>query len=419
MSLYAFPQIAGVKTAPGHVTVRDEDYVVAVGSPQHNLCMDAGAADSDAWTFIESSIDGIKNAGLNAVGFTLDITLIVGTGISHLTTPQLQYLRTRLVNYCQSKGLYLFVRLSTGSSVEEAMRATAVGPPAGFGCSVADIQSAMTTLVQLFTDYPSVFAFDLVAEVDLTADFHSSNAYINMPSWFSAGHAAVGTLNQPMTCSVYALGGSDLGPTSYNDHIKPVKDAGADFGCFHCYHDQSASLIGYLVYSSGGPNGDNFPITIGELGVYNSDGSSAITTRYTLGKDWITLPNIQMLAFWGAMDFAGQTWGFLNGSYVPRSPQAGILAACPRGTGAYDDDWDPHAVVEAAPSLAGHILSWSAAVGGSGTVTYTPQYVLLDANGFPSTTWTSLTPTTNTSASVGALVVGSYAFRIKSVSEPA
>lgn len=96
----------------------------------------------------------------------------------------------------------------------------------------------------------------------------------------------------------------------------------------------------------------------------------------------------------------------------------------PLGTAAYQNiQWAPYAdpgpTIGTVPSATGSTgsigLTWSAASGGTGTVTYSPQYAPADANGFPSSGWINGSATTGTSGTITGLSSGSYAVRIASV----
>jgi hypothetical protein len=83
--------------------------------------------------------------------------------------------------------------------------------------------------------------------------------------------------------------------------------------------------------------------------------------------------------------------------------------------------FDPVAALPAAPagtSVGATVsLTWSAAVGGSGTINYTPQYDVSDSFGFPSTTvWTNGSQTTGTGEMLNSLPANTnLIFRVMSV----
>jgi hypothetical protein len=92
------------------------------------------------------------------------------------------------------------------------------------------------------------------------------------------------------------------------------------------------------------------------------------------------------------------------------------------GTSFYDnvvfsDKYNPGPVLSTQPIVEAFgsqfKISWTAADGGAGTITYTPQYVTLDGFNLPTTTWTNASGTTSTSATVTPSTGGVHAVRIK------
>jgi hypothetical protein len=218
----------------------------------------------------------------------------------------------------------------------------------------------------------------------------------------------------PVTASYFAVNTSGLSPT----YIQPAVDtAGGEFRDLHIYCQPVGTEITALLAATPG-------LWMGEYGIQD-DGTftgataSTVTAFFTTMLSWAGNDAFQGLCNYAIADLnqassVVQTWGMYNltqsGAYV--------------FTGLKTDrsvlfDQQPKAVSYAAPAVtaitsSSLTLSWST-YSGTGTVTYTPQYILVNSDGFPTVdVWTDGTPTTSTSGTLSGLsMVTRYAIRIK------
>lgn len=223
-------------------------------------------------------------------------------------------------------------------------------------------------------------------------------------------------------------------PTLHNSHFMTwtallrVQDSGA------CYVLQ-------LTYDAGGTY-DN------RLDLYKWDGATKTTlgseqyspgTGFDLAKRWrVTIsvseavfPTTIHVTLRNVTDSTDMSPALSVDDSTSALQVAGSLGLVPYlGSGFLDNITlitkdNPGPWLSAAPTEASHSsssigLSWSAADGGTGTITYTPQYATADADGFPSEDWNDGTPTTGTSSTISSLASATdYLFRLKVVDSAA
>lgn len=420
MSLYANTRFGGQKMKGVNGVPRGVDSFIPGGVTDpgaeayyiwYNCNYAWGTGDAAAWAWIQAQIDIAHTNGFNGFRWFFDPNLRIGT-LTTLTAPQFAVIIAQIAAYCGSLGMVFYPCLSDSRTI------------AHFSLTATPHNAYITEATAVLATYANIYAIDVVQEIDSLGT--GSVGYTNFASWIATAKAARGSADIPVTCSFN--GASSSADLVWASRFKAASDAGADFADGHVYYDAATSDLDPLLFNAGsGASGTtDFPIIIGEMGSPSTDSGASITNRYTTLAAWANRARVQAMFVWAMVDITGvQTYGVYTDHQAagvfdtPRTTQLTKTALMPVVPGPYDAAEDVGALVEAAPTVTisgtRADLSWTAAAG-SGTKTYTPQYVPLDANGFPSTTWQSGSATTSTSAHlVGLTANTSYAFRIQTV----
>lgn len=422
MSIYAFPHAAGVKLRGVNIFPGPSAWAVGEGDVWYQQWYKwATGASPDVWTgWLQPCIDQAAVLGCNAIRLILSGAVWVGTGFPHLTTPQIEDSLDRFISYCATKGIWVYLCLygTTQLNTDHADN----------NVSLADAQSYMAKVVAFTSTYSNMLGYDVVNEI---APPTSGFAWDNRAELVSAVTAA--RVN-PITVAV------SLVPLDHPIDLtiaNAIAGAGAlpDFHLYPLGGDYwTLSDVEPAFFNAGdGPEGTtDYPVFMGEMGAnVNDSDSTQQTDVYTVMAQLASQARLQGAMNWNILQ--GQTPDPVTGGvgdyslYTPDStPSWGgartnmltPFQTIPKTPQPYDAAQDAFAVTHDAPTMSSRTrstlsLAWSSATGGSGTITYTPQYAPLDANGFPSAAWSNGTPTTGTSGVITGLTSNvPYGFRI-------
>lgn len=424
----AFEQFGGVKFRGANIVPRPGDSGnggFGVPANFYDLLYEWGTEGptSAAWTeWIKPQIDAVKALGGNCIRFMFDATVRVGDADHHgvavwrgsITAPQMASMLDQLITYLASQQMYFYAT------------ATEIRPVNAANLSTAALLSYITEYVETVS-HP---AYHNVIAVDVLQEANGENG-VSLDNLEAAISTALTTrlTPVPVTCSCNGDRAANPATESYWGRLAA---AGVDFFDYHRYWQGTANRahLDLLI-----DNQWNIPVVVGETGIPHSgrfqtgpaDGNSAqLSAAYydgivAMGSRY----DVQLVAVWSSVPNETNPpdeadYGMYNiaqdGSFAFTSPRAERVSRFmqlpvtiqPREV-AFDDgpELDTPPTIGSPSSVQ---LTWAAADGGT-NVSYVPQYVELDSDGFPVGPWSNLPETTETSAMVP--VAAAYRVKVK------
>ncbi len=417
----AWPMFAGQKGRGCNISPRTAD----MGDPYepwYLLLYDWGTQGPTGtrWTqFVKPQLDAMAALGVNVVNLFFDSTLRVAS--SHgatLTAGELEAVVDQFCEYAASLGMWVLPRIDSYGITH-------------YSLANADVEGFITEVAGYFDDHPNIVAMDVAAEHDATSGGTSDPAYTNLEGWFLAARAGF-TRDVPL-CASSAAGAAGASPVWSRQAHAIAR--GGDFGAWDNYFTPAnVNELDPVVFNAGqGAAGTtDLGVVITEMGILNNDGTSPVTTRYGYIEAWGNRSRLTMMNVWALTDFGSagvNDWGVYTSAQAgspdyefttQRSIQCTALQNIEKTPNDYDVAEDTGPVVQdlGSGTIGANAvdLTWSAADNGGSSVTYTPQGIQVDANGFPlvDATWADSTPTSSTSATFTSLGAGvTYAFRLK------